>query len=282
LVAGDVENWLLDPRRRPLVMGVLNVTPDSFSDGGKFAAPQAAIDHAMGMIAAGADLIDIGGESTRPGALPVAAEEQIRRVLPVIEGIRRKSGIVISIDTTRWAVAEAALAAGANMVNDISAGRDDPAMLGGVAAREAPIILMHMRGEPRNMQANPAYADVTGEVIGFLRQRQSAAESAGIQPHRILLDPGVGFGKSADHSLTLLRDLGHLAAIGRPLVVGASRKSFIGRVLGEPEPTRRIFGDAAVISWSVANRAAILRVHDVGATAQVVRATVAIRRGTVE
>jgi dihydropteroate synthase len=263
-------------------MGILNVTPDSFSDGGRFADPAAAADHAVAMTEAGADLIDIGGESTRPGSQPVPTAEQVRRVVPAITAIRRRSQVPLSVDTRSWQVARAALDAGANWVNDISAGRDDAAMLPSVAKAAVPIILMHMQGAPASMQSNPHYSDVTAEVAAFLRERLAAAESAGIQRHRILLDPGIGFGKTADHSLTLLRDLPQLVAIGRPIVVGASRKSFIGRVLDQPDPTQRSFGDAAAISFAIANRAAIVRVHDVGPTAQVVRMTRAMLRGTVE
>jgi dihydropteroate synthase len=281
VLAADLENWLSDDNRRPLVMGVLNVTPDSFSDGGRYADPRAAADHALQMAADGADLIDVGGESTRPGSQPVEAAEQIRRVVPAIEQIRRASPVAISIDTTQSEVARAALAAGANWINDISAGRDDPAMLPAAAAAGVPIILMHMLGRPSTMQDKPAYSDVTGEVMAFLQARLAAAEAAGIPRRRILLDPGVGFGKSADHSLTLLRDLARLADLGRPLVVGASRKSFIGKILAEPDPLRRGTGDAAVISWAVANRAAILRVHDVAAAAQVLRVTGALMRGAI-
>jgi dihydropteroate synthase len=276
LVATELEIWLNDANRLPLVMGVLNVTPDSFSDGGKFVDTESATAHALAMAANGADLIDIGGESTRPGSQPVDAAEQIRRVEPVIRAIRKKSPVAISIDTARWEVANAALNAGADWVNDISAGRDDPAMLSNVAARGVPIILMHMQGKPATMQHNPAYSDVTAEVSLFLNERIAAARNAGVLSHRILLDPGIGFGKQHDHSFTLLRDLRKLAELGHPVVIGASRKSFIGRLLNEPVPARRIFGDAAVISWSVANGAAVLRVHDVGAAAQVTRTILAI------
>jgi len=282
LVSSKLDNWLTDVARRPLVMGILNVTPDSFSDGGRYSDPVAAADHALAMTAAGADLVDIGGESTRPGSQPVAPAEQIRRVVPAITAIRRRSQVAISIDTRSWLAAEAALAAGANWVNDISAGQDDAAMLPSVAKAAIPIILMHMQGLPASMQSNPAYSDVTAEVDSFLRQRLAAAESAGIPRQRILLDPGIGFGKSADHSLTLLRDLPRLAAIGRPLVIGASRKSFIGRVLAQPDAMQRTFGDAAVISFAITNRAAIVRVHDVEPAAQVVRMTCAMLRGSVQ
>jgi dihydropteroate synthase len=258
-------------------MGVLNVTPDSFSDGGRFADSRAAADAATEMIAAGAEIIDIGGESTRPGALPVDAEEQIRRVQPVIAAIRRQSAVVLSVDTTRWDVARAALDAGVDLVNDVSAGRDDPQMLPGVAAAAAPIILMHMQGLPQTMQRDPNYTDVTAEVVQFLCARANAARDAGVESHRVLLDPGIGFGKTVDHNLQLLHDLPVLGVIGQPLVIGASRKSFIGKVLEEPDPLRRVFGDAAVISWAVTNGAAIVRVHDVGEATQVVKMVCAIR-----
>jgi dihydropteroate synthase len=277
LLPAELDNWLKDNNRRPLVMGVLNVTPDSFSDGGKFVSVSAATEHALAMLEAGADWIDIGGESTRPGAEPVAAAEQIRRVGPVIAAIRKQSAAVLSMDTRLWAVAEAAIGAGANLVNDISAGLQDAEMLGRVAAAGVPIVLMHMRETPQTMQNSPSYGDVTAEVRDFLWKRLAGAQEAGILPHRILLDPGIGFGKTAEHSLTLLRNLGQLAAMGRPLVVGTSRKSFIGKVLDEPNPLRRTAGDAAAISWSLANGAAVVRVHEVGPAAQMARMVRAIQ-----
>ncbi|MFW5858013.1 MAG: dihydropteroate synthase, partial [Planctomycetota bacterium] len=194
-------------RRRPLVMGILNVTPDSFSDGGRWCAPADAVAHALAMVADGADCIDIGGESTRPGADPVDPDEQIRRVVPVIEGIRAAATVPISIDTTRAAVAAAALEAGAGIVNDVSAGRDDEALLPLAADRGAGLVLMHMRGSPRTMQRDPAYEDVVAEVTAFLAARRDAATAAGVAADRIVLDPGFGFGKTASHNLTLLRRL---------------------------------------------------------------------------
>ena len=274
------ERWLCDPNRPVLVMGVLNVTPDSFSDGGRFAARDAAVAHALDMVAAGAAMIDVGGESTRPGSQPVPEDEQIRRVAPVIEELSRRGvDVVVSIDTTRAAVAAAALDAGAELVNDISAGRDDAGMLPLVAARGVPIVLMHMRGTPATMQDNPTYDDVTRETIEFLGQRVAVAEGAGVASHRILVDPGIGFGKTMDHNLELLRRQSELGAVGRPVVIGTSRKGFIGRITNEPEPSRRLFGTAACVAWSVANGAAVVRVHDVGAMSQVVRMTEAIRAG---
>jgi dihydropteroate synthase len=273
--------WLRGADRRTLIMGVLNVTPDSFSDGGRFAARDAAVAHAIEMAAAGADLIDVGGESTRPGSQPVPAEEQVRRVVPVIEEIaRRNVSAVVSIDTTRATVAAAALDAGASLVNDISAGRDDAAMLPLVAERGVPVVLMHMQGTPATMQLNPTYDDVTAETIAFLRERIAVAEHAGVEPHRILVDPGIGFGKTMAHNLELLRRQDELVAtLDRPVVIGTSRKGFIGRITNEPEPSRRLFGTAAAVAWSVANGAAVVRVHDVAEMSKVVRMTEAIRRG---
>jgi len=252
-------------------MGVLNVTPDSFSDGGQFSDPQAAVAHAESMAADGADLIDIGGESTRPGSDPVDDDEQIRRVIPVLREAAGRLPVVFSIDTTRSKVAAAALDAGAYIVNDISAGRDDPDMFSLVARRRVPIILMHMLDRPKTMQHSPVYSDVTAEVSGFLNEQLITAGIHGIDVERILLDPGIGFGKSVEHNLTLLRRFMELTVLSRPLVIGTSRKSFIGKITGESEPSHRLFGTAATIAWAVANGAGIVRVHDVEPMAQVVK-----------
>ena len=281
--AHDFDHWLRQPTdRRPLVMAVLNVTPDSFSDGGRFATVEAALEQAVAMVRDGADLIDIGGESTRPGSQRVPADEQVRRVVPVVEAIRR-SGLdaALSIDTTLAPVAAAALDAGADLVNDISAGRDDADLLPLVARRKIPVVLMHMQGTPATMQREPAYDDVTADVTAFLRERERAALAAGVEAWRVLHDPGIGFGKTMVHNLTLLRRLPEIAAaLGRPLVLGTSRKRFIGTITGEDEPSRRLFGTAATVAWCVANGAAVVRVHDVGPMAQVVRMTRAIVAGT--
>ena len=276
----EFNRWLTQPAaaRRPLVMGVLNVTPDSFSDGGRFASPEAAVAHAGELAAAGADLIDVGGESTRPGSQPVAGEEQTRRVVPVISRIAQWP-VTISIDTTRSAVAQAALDAGASMVNDISAGRDDPGQLPLVARRGVPVVLMHMQGTPATMQNAPAYRDVMAEVIEHLRERLAAARSAGADESKVLLDPGIGFGKTMTHNLELLRRQRELLALGRPVVIGTSRKGFIGRITGESEPSPRLFGTAASVAWSIAQGAAIVRVHDVGPMKQVVEMIRAILTG---
>ena len=262
-------------------MGVLNVTPDSFSDGGRYADVPAAVAHAHAMVSAGADLLDVGGESTRPGSDRTPPEEQIRRVRPVIEAFGRELAgrCVISIDTTRAAVARAALDAGAAVVNDISAGTDDPDILRLAGERGAPIVLMHMRGQPATMQVNPSYRDVVREVAEHLRERAAAALSAGVEPHRILLDPGIGFGKTVHHNLELLRRMSELTSLGHPLVLGTSRKGFLGRIAGETEPRDRVFATAASVAWCVANGAGVVRVHDVEPMARVVRVVRAIRDG---
>jgi dihydropteroate synthase len=275
----ELRIWLREEptpgRRRPLLMGILNITPDSFSDGGQFLDPSAALEQARSLAAAGADLIDVGGESTRPGAIPVPVSEQMRRVAPAIAAIRRELPIALSIDTTSAAVAAAALDAGGNWINDISAGRNDPEMFPLAAKRRVPIILMHMQGTPLTMQINPSYGNVVKEVALFLRERFNSAKTAGIDIADVLLDPGIGFGKTDEHNLELLRDLEQLASIGRPVVIGTSRKGFIGRVTGEDK--RRLMGTAATVAWAVANGAAVLRVHDVEEMGSVVRMIQAIR-----
>jgi dihydropteroate synthase len=278
----EFDDWLSSPPRRgrPLVMGVLNVTPDSFSDGGRFDSSDRGVARGMEMIAEGADLLDVGGESTRPGSLPVPEDVQIERVVPVIAALRKQAAAVtLSVDTTRAAVAEAALDAGADVVNDVSAGRDDPGLLPLVARRGAAVILMHMRGTPATMQDDPRYEDVTREVGEFLRHRTSAATAARVDERRVLLDPGIGFGKNADHNLELLRRLADLSGLGRPLVVGTSRKGFIGKVTGVADPSQRLFGTAATVAWAVANGAGVVRVHDVGPMSQVARMVRAIQTG---
>lgn len=274
----DFKIWLLDDDRRPLVMGVLNVTPDSFSDGGRFADANLAVKHARQMVADGAELIDIGGESTRPGAPRISADEQIGRILPVIRELGDLPA-VLSVDTTRAEVVAAAIDAGAHLVNDISGGLDDAGMLPLVARLRVPIILMHMRGQPATMQQMTEYRDVVAEVRDHLVARRDAAVAAGVEPQQILLDPGIGFAKGFEHNLTVLRRLKELCDLGHALVLGTSRKSFVGRITGEDEPSHRLFGTAATISWCVANGAGILRVHDVGPMSKVVRMTRAIQKG---
>ena len=246
-------------------MGVLNVTPDSFSDGGAFLQPADAVAHAEQMVAEGADLVDVGGESTRPGAAPVDVAEELRRVTPVIEALASHGGVPISIDTSKAAVARAATGAGALFVNDVTALRGDPGMAGVVADSGAEVCLVHMLGEPRTMQNDPRYDDVVAEVAVFLEERLAFAVAAGIAEDRIWLDPGIGFGKTLEHNLELLRRLGEIVALGRPVVIGASRKRFLGAITGRPEP-ERIAGTVAANVLAFAQGAHMFRVHDVAAT----------------
>lgn len=262
--------------KRTYIMGVLNVTPDSFSDGGRFLDPEAAIDQAERMLSDGADIIDVGGESTRPGAAAVDAAEELSRVIPVVEAITARTGAVVSIDTTKAEVARVACEAGAAIVNDVSAMRFDPEMPKVVATYQAGIVLMHMLGSPRTMQSNPTYTDVVSEVKQSLVEWARQAQEHGIERERIALDPGIGFGKTVAHNLSLLKATGDLCSAGYPVLVGASRKSFIGATLEVPLE-QRMHGTAAVVAWSVAQGAAIVRVHDVRAMTQVVRMVEAIR-----
>jgi len=260
----------LDFSAKTGVMGILNITPDSFYDGGRYLDPQAAVDHAHQMLAEGADIIDIGGQSSRPGSDPVSEAEEERRVVPIVEAVAKSVSTIISIDTYRARVARAALDAGAHLVNDISALRFDPALLGVVAERHVPLILMHMQGMPRTMQLNPTYEALIDEVFVFLQERLRAAQAGGIPAEHLLIDPGIGFGKGAQHNLELLRKLHHFHAIGRPLVLGTSRKSFIGRILGT-EVDERLEGTAATVAAAIVEGIDIIRVHDVGAMSRVAR-----------
>jgi dihydropteroate synthase len=246
------------------IMGVVNVTPDSFSDGGRYVEPDKAISHGLELAAEGAAIVDVGGESTRPGALPVDAEEEIDRVLPVIEGLMAaRSDAQISIDTSKASVASEALDAGASFVNDVTALRGDPAMVSLIASSGADVCLMHMLGEPRTMQEDPRYEDVVSEVKAFLEDRLQFAVQGGVAEERILLDPGIGFGKTADHNLELINRLDEIVALGRPVVIGASRKSFIGRITGRENPSDRVEGTVAVNVLAYERGARVFRVHDV-------------------
>jgi len=259
-------------------MGVLNVTPDSFSDGGRFLDAEAAVAHGLALEAEGADILDVGGESTRPGAEAVAADEQIRRVVPAIERlVTRGVQAQLSVDTTRVAVAEAAVAAGATYVNDVSAFRADPELAGLVADRGLDCCLSHMRGEPRSMQADPVYDDVVADVKAFLEERLGAAVAAGIAEERIMLDPGIGFGKTLVHNLELLRRLDELVELGRPIVIGTSRKSFLGRLTGR-ETGDRLAGTIATNVLALERGATVFRVHDVGPVADALAVTAATVR----
>jgi dihydropteroate synthase len=260
---------------RTWVMGVLNVTPDSFSDGGRFHEAEAAVERGLQLFAEGADIVDVGGESTRPGAAPVDAAEERRRVVPVIEGLRRGGGGFLSVDTSKAEVARAALDAGADLVNDVSGFRFDPALAALVAERAVPAVLMHLRGDFESMHAKPAYDDVLEEVAAELGARQRDAEAAGIAKEKLILDPGLGFAKDAAHTLQVLRGLPRLAGLDRPLLVGPSRKSFIGKVLGRPAH-ERLLGTAAAVTAAVLGGAHIVRVHDVKEMVEVARLTDAI------
>lgn len=248
------------PLPRARVMGVLNVTPDSFSDGGCWLEPARALEHGRQLVAEGADLVDVGGESTRPGSASVPPEVELARVRPVLA---LAAEVPLSIDTSRVAVAEAALAAGACLLNDVTAGRREPELLALAAAHDATLVLMHMQGTPRDMQAAPRYADVVREVAAFLRERAAAALDAGVRPERIALDPGIGFGKELEHNLALLLALGELRSLGFPLVLGLSRKRFLGTLTGEERPERRDVATAAAVALTARAGVAVHRVHDV-------------------
>ena len=278
----DATRWkiggnVIDLTNRALIMGVLNVTPDSFSDGGEFLDAEAAVNHGLAMAQSGADIIDIGGESTRPGSMRVASEEEMERVLPVIEQLARTITLPISIDTSKTQVARAAIERGATIINDITGGRD-PEMFALAAEEQAALIIMHMQGTPETMQRAPTYADVVGEVADFFRQRYDAAIRSGIDPLCIAFDPGIGFGKTVAHNLDLLANLSRLQVEHRPLVVGVSRKSFLGKISGQPDG--RESATVAMTSLLRERGAHILRVHDVAANAQALRATEALIAAT--
>jgi dihydropteroate synthase len=259
----------------PVVMGILNVTPDSFSDGGRFNARDLAVAHALSMIEAGARIIDVGGESTRPGAAAVAELDEIRRVIPVISELAKQAAVLISVDTSKAGVMRAAVEAGAVIVNDVRA-LTEPGALAAVAASRAGVCLMHMQGEPRSMQHDPQYVDVVTEVCGYLRDRLQACIQAGIEANRVALDPGIGFGKRLEHNLDLLAHLPALAAIGRPLLIGVSRKSMFGSLLNRTVD-QRMAGGVAVATASALAGAHILRVHDVAETVDALKVAASLR-----
>ncbi|MBN1670348.1 MAG: dihydropteroate synthase [Kiritimatiellae bacterium] len=263
---------------RPLVMGILNVTPDSFSDGGRYAATEDAVRHARRLIEEGADILDIGGESTRPGARPVGVDEELDRVLPVIRALRSESPIPISIDTAKAAVAQRAVEAGATIVNDVTALTGDPLMPEVVAALKPGVVLMHMRGTPRTMQDAPFYENVVAEVAAYLDGRVQALVQRGIAAESLAVDPGIGFGKTVAHNLELLRGLETLTAAGPPVVIGLSRKSFLGKITGR-EVNDRLAGSLAALACCVLRGAAVLRVHDVKESCDAVKIAVRLRDG---
>lgn len=271
-----LRSGLLETGGRTLVMGIVNVTPDSFSDGGECHDHGAAVQRAWEMIAAGADLLDIGGESTRPGAEPVPVDLELGRVIPVIAGIRQESDIPISIDTTKAEVARQALAAGADIINDVSALRFDGLMVDVAARSGVPVILMHMQGVPRTMQQDPFYASLFSEIIAFLEERMRFAEDHGIDRGQVIVDPGIGFGKNLSHNLSVIRNLELLQCLDRPILLGASRKRFIGTVLDRPVDDREV-GSAVAHSFGIAAGAHIIRTHDVAYHRQVALMSDAIR-----
>lgn len=260
----------------PVVMGVLNVTPDSFSDGGRFVDRHRAVDHAAAMLAEGAAIIDVGGESTRPGAAAVSADEELQRVVPVIEAICARHDVLVSVDTSNPEVMRAAVAAGAGMINDIRA-LTEPGALQAAAAIDAAVCLMHMQGSPATMQLAPSYDDVVAEVGAFLAQRIEAGVNAGISGNRLAIDPGIGFGKTVEHNLTLLAHLPKLRALNAPILIGVSRKGMIGAVLGRPVG-ERLYGGVALATAAILSGAHIIRTHDVAPTCDAVRMATALRQ----
>jgi len=262
---------------QPLIMGILNATPDSFSDGGRYLSIDAALAKGREMLAQGADIIDIGGESTRPGAEPVDERTEMDRVLPVIEALCAAAGARVGIDTAKASVAREAVRAGACIINDVTAMEGDPRMAAVVRETGAGVVLMHMRGTPRTMQDAPRYGDVAGEVADWLSGRLAAAVAAGIAPEAVVLDPGIGFGKTTAHNIELIAGLGHLARLGRPVLAGMSRKRFIGALSGVEEAAGRLAGSLAALAAAILQGASILRVHDVAASVQAARVAAAVR-----
>lgn len=268
--------------QRTLVMGILNVSPDSFSGDGLGGDVEAAVERARRMVEAGADVLDVGGESTRPGADDVPEADELQRVLPVVERLVGKVGVPISVDTCKPAVARAALAAGAHLLNDVTGLQGHPEMAAVAAEHRVPVIAMHMQGRPRTMQVNPTYRNLLGEIAAYLARSVEIALRAGIPRSQVVIDPGIGFGKTLQHNLEILRRLGELRALGQPLLIGTSRKSFIGRILGGVPPTERVEGTAATVALAVAAGVDIVRVHDVAHMVRVVRVADAIVRSYSE
>ncbi|MCG2774970.1 MAG: dihydropteroate synthase [Desulfobacterales bacterium] len=280
---GFILSWLdhvLDLDLKTRVMGTLNVTPDSFSDGGQYLESNTAIERGITMAREGADIIDVGGESTRPYSRKITVSEELDRVVPVIEGLKKELAIPISIDTCKGEVAQGALKAGASMINDISALRFDPDMASIVAEAGVPVILMHMKGMPENMQKNPTYGDLIPEIFGFLEDAIERSVSAGIKRDLIIVDPGIGFGKTFDHNLKIIKELSRFEALERPVLLGTSNKAFIGHILGK-EVYERDTGTMATIAYGVINGAHIVRVHNVRKAVETVRMIEAIRWGRV-
>jgi dihydropteroate synthase len=273
---------LFDFSQKTFIMGVLNVTPDSFSDGGFHFDSGKAIEHALKLVEDGADIIDIGGESTRPGAEEVPLEEEIRRTIPVISAIAKQIDVPISIDTCKSRVAHSAMDAGASIINDISGLRFDPDMARLAASVNAHVILMHIQGRPRDMQKNPVYEALIPEIMDYLRESIRVAADSGIDENKIIVDPGIGFGKTFDHNLQILKHLDEFTALEKPVAIGVSRKAFLGRILGGAPAMERLEGTAAAVAISIINGANIVRVHDVKEIAKVAKVADAIKRGEVQ
>jgi dihydropteroate synthase len=275
------QNFSFDFSVKTYIMGILNVTPDSFSDGGLHFEKSNAVDRAMKMVDDGADIIDIGGESTRPGAEPVSIEEELDRTIPVIEALSARIPIPISIDTYKSEVAKRALTAGASMVNDISGLRFDPAMSGIVSDFKIPVVIMHIKGMPRNMQAHPSYEALIPEIMDYLRKSMQIAVQKGVAEDMIILDPGIGFGKTFDHNLQIINRLHEFTKLEKPILIGPSRKSFLGKILEDLPPEQRLEGTAAAVTASIMKGAHIIRVHDVKEMSRVARVADAIKHETI-
>jgi len=271
-------NFSLDFSKRTYIMGILNVTPDSFSDGGLYFDKSSAIERAYQIVEEGADIIDIGGESTRPGSEPISIKEELKRTIPVIEAISKKIKVPISIDTYKSEVAKVALDAGASMVNDISGLRFDPKMPDVVSEFKVPVVIMHIKGKPQDMQQNPVYDALIPEIIDYFRVGMKTAISAGVSKDKIIIDPGMGFGKTFDHNLEIINNLREFTFFEKPILVGPSRKAFIGKILGDAPATERLEGTAAAVSISIINGANVVRVHDVKEMVKVAKVADAVKR----
>lgn len=272
------KDYKFDFSKRTYIMGILNVTPDSFSNGGLFFDKEKAVEHALRMEEEGADIIDVGGESTRPGSEPVSIDEEMRRILPVIEMLTKRLRIPISIDTYKAEIAKRALDAGASLINDISGLRFDPKMPEVVARYKVPVVIMHIKGTPRDMQINPTYTALIPEITDYLKEGIDIAIAAGVSPDKIIIDPGIGFGKTVEHNLEILRRLSEFTSLEKPILIGPSRKSFIGKILGDLPTTERLEGTASAVAIGILNGANIIRVHDVRAMCRVAKIADAIKQ----
>jgi dihydropteroate synthase len=276
----NFHSFTLDFSKKTYIMGILNITTDSFYDGGKYISVDKAVKHALKMVDEGADIIDIGGESTRPGAEPISVDEELKRVIPVIEILSKKLSIPISIDTYKAKVAEEAINAGATIINDISGLRFDPLMPEVASKYKVPVIIMHIKGTPKDMQKNPQYDALIPEITEYLRGSIVLAKQAGVEENMIIIDPGIGFGKLLEHNLQIIKNLKEFTQLGKPILIGVSRKSFIGKILNDASPSERLEGTASSVAISVINGANIVRVHDVGFMSKVVKVADAIKFGS--